>query len=254
MNYANEISIYGMLPTYAVMKGSLSFYKNKRKQEIISFDESFRDDSVNISYRYVNKPIKTPNIKNIFYEYEVTQGLFNKAFFTLEGKKFKHLRNLCNKYDPIIEIKKDYNFEEVNNLLEKWKDKIGDSHYNWNVHIGYDKRFLKESIHFLKEKVIPLFFYIDTKLVGYAIFDKGKKDSDGIYNYTYLLGKYDPDYPNLSRYLDYKSYEFLFYNKNIEFKVNLGTASKGLLKYKTQTFPTYALEKRYFYKREKKEC
>lgn len=253
MNYANEISLYGMLPSYAVVRDSSSFYKNKKKTEIISFNEAFKDPKIDVSYRYVGKPLKTPEIKNLMCETEVTQGIFDEKFFELKGSKYRHLRNLKNKYDPFLEIKGDYNFEEINSLLEKWVNKIGDIRYNWNVHIGYDKRFLKESIYDLQDKVIPLFFYIKNQLVGYAIFDKGKEDADKILNYTYILGKYDPDYPNISRYLDFKAYEYLYDINHIDFKVNLGTASKGLLKYKKQTFPTYALEKRYFYKVKKKE-
>ena len=265
MNYANEISLYGMLPKSAIVNTPLTFYKNKSKKEIVSFDPNFKSNEYIVNYMYMNE--KPEGIKST-WEWEITQGPFDEEFFELKGKKYKHLRNILHRnqieeYHSLI-CKKPWiygenywsNFADCESLLNKWWDEVGDKNYGWNVHLGYDKRYLKESIDILKDRTFNLFFtgcdpssrnYV---LRGYAIFSKPVKDDDGLWNLTYMLGKYDPAILNASRMIDFFSYKYIFENvtNHEPFKVNLGTAKGGLLKYKEMVFPTYSKEKRYFYK------
>lgn len=249
MNYANSISIYGMLPKAATLIGPLTYYKDKAHTKIVTFDPNFKDNNAEVSYMYMDNPGPTKSSSEI----EVTQGPFDKEFFKLEGSKYKHLRNIRNKYNKVF-IERglwDYSGKDeaqLENLMNVWWDKIGDKNYGWNVHLGYDKRYFKESMSRLKGQTINLFFYLGDVLVGYAVFDCGRFDESGMLTYTYMLGKYDPRFKNISRYLDYLSYRYLYNLNRRPFVVNLGTASRGLLKYKLQTFPTYATTKRYFYK------
>lgn len=254
-----------MLPKTAIINTPLTFYKNKSKKDMVSFDPDFKSDTCNVNYMYMEK--KPVGVKS-FWEWEITQGPFDEEFFKLKGKKYKHLRNIINRneYCYWCGVRgtpyKNYNYEECEELLNKWWDGIGDKNYGWNVHLGYDKRYLKESIKSknVKNNTINLFFYGAEEcthpcppLRGYSIFSKPVKDSDGLWNLTYMLGKYDPDKElvrDLSRLIDFYSYKYIFNNvtNHEPFKVNLGTAKGGLLQYKEMVFPTYSKEKRYFYK------
>lgn len=267
MNYANEISLYGMLPKTAIINTPLTFYKNKSKKDMVSFDPDFKSDTCNVNYMYMEK--KPVGVKS-FWEWEITQGPFDEEFFKLKGKKYKHLRNLLSRnkieenHSLIVEkpwiYGKNYehSFVECEQMMNKWWNEVGDKNYGWNVHLGYDKRYLSESIYSLKDQTINLFFegcnpnYLQSgyDLKGYAIFSNPVKDIDGLWNVTYMLGKYDPSIKNASRMIDFFSYKYIFNSvTNREpFKVNLGTAKGGLLQYKEMVFPTYSKEKRYFYK------
>ena len=116
------------------------------------------------------------------------------------------------------------------------------------MHSGRERTFRKKYLELLKNELIQLYFYLNNELIGYSLFSKPRKNEEGIFETVYIFGKYKLGISNLSRYLDYKSYEYLSNLFEDTFVVNLGCSSGNLLKYKRQTFPIYRETPRYFYK------
>lgn len=249
MNYINEVTQYGCVPSYAIKKEEFVWYKNSKKKQAISFKKDYVPDC-ETSFMYIEE--KPSGIK-CDEEIELIQGPFTKEWFELRGQKYRHLKNLRNKFKE-IEIRNETTEEEFKALINNWEEpyegckKCGYGRYGFLMHSGREKSYYKKYREMLKDKTIQLYFYLNNELIGYSLFSKPRKNEEGILETVYIFGKYKLGISNLSRYLDYKSYEYLSSLFNDTFVVNLGCSSGTLLKYKRQTFPIYRETPRYFYK------
>ena len=123
--------------------------------------------------------------------------------------------------------------DDFDTFLKRWKELRKDAHFMMTT--GVDKNFVNNLLSTYRDRIISKFFYIGDKLVGYSIFEKV---ADKVYNNIFC--KVDTSYPHINLYIDTYMLELLYSECESEFIVNMGSDSgnKGLLNYKTRTFPT----------------
>ena len=86
MNYINEVTQYGCVPSFAIKKEEFVWYKNSKKKQAISFKKDYVPDC-ETSFMYIEE--KPSGIK-CDEEIELIQGLFTKEWFELRGQKYIH--------------------------------------------------------------------------------------------------------------------------------------------------------------------
>lgn len=149
MNYVTPVSIYGMLPANAEFVDGHDdvIYKNKRHKQILSWNASYMNDDVPVSYFYINElPDDTSRICSISKKQQLINGIFNEDFFKLSGKQCRHLREYKNFYDKRLKTVSLCNLDAVLDLIRRWEALHGHSRYRMIMHSSYDKRFFKRSL------------------------------------------------------------------------------------------------------------
>jgi hypothetical protein len=232
--YNSKYAIMGMCGKYQILGDFQGLRKNKNKA--VSFDANFTPDFPNIFYSYIyDKPTTKPVTKNT----QVISKL-DSDFFELSGKDFREIRETRNKFDKIV-TSKEYNKEHVLELIDRWDAQSGDR-YGWFKHSGYDREFFRRWYDEEKDNLISKFYYINDKIVGYAILHK----ENGCY--TYMLRKADNTIRNTCLYVDYKTFESIYGTENSTIFVNWGASKGTLLRYKRK-FPVFEENNVYFYKK-----
>lgn len=171
----------------------------------------------------IKSKYKVNKTKNISVVLDLTK-------FTIAGninKKIRHSINLAKKSNLIIQDNFD-NIDDVKEMLNEWSDVLAQKYFrdfSGKNEYFYSKNYHKDCINIFVYQIID----DKKKLVSFATASPNKEDC------SYIIGKaLCNKIHGLSEYTDY-----LLYNKLIELgfeKINLGQATKGLLKYKTK-FP-----------------
>ena len=247
-NYTSIACIKGMLSKrYKPTEDWSGFWKNSK--HFVTFDSTFNSINIKkISYSYIlEKQIKNIEKYKSCFRLTLLHSIFNDEFFELKNKKFREIRETKNKYNKICYIStKIPKLIEINNLLNYW-DEVSGKKYGWTRHSGIDRNFFDK--YYKEEEFIGLFFYIDQKLVGYSIMSKKYKNLNNNYFFDYIIRKNDIKYRNLTLYIDYKIFEYIYNNYVNNFIVNFGGSSGNLLKYKMK-FPIYNIQPIYFITKE----
>jgi hypothetical protein len=244
-NYINRHTVMGMMSKHYIPFDDYSgFYKNKKKDKVVIFEEKDIEDVIEINYYYMSN--KSSVKCSSWYHSNVIVSIFNNDFFNLCGKKYKEIRETRNRYNGKIVIKKDLeNIDEILDLLKRW-DEFSGGKYGWNRHSGYDRAFFIKYYEQEKKDLFSLFFYCNNTLIGYSIVSK--IHSDGCFRY--VIRKSDISVGrNIGLYIDFKTFENI-YNESKKFYVNWGSGSGNILKYKKK-FPVFLEKKVYFYKMKK---
>lgn len=273
MCYVNNNSIYGMMNkncevifdnTYS------SFYKTKNKKKITVFnyilskDEEEKYDEVN--YMYMDEK---SNIKNAYKLTNVISLIDHNLFMNFNRKDYKELyetyRKFINKGINIVEY--DSNNEsmkaELFEMIEKWRyADNGGMKYGWQEHAGIDKSFFQrydKMEKYQQNKFQVLLFYFPNKdyiyeCVGYSVIEREYSWLDSKPKFSYLIRKCIMNERNITEFIDYITFNSLFnYNKfdldgGIDFLVDWGASSGGVLWYKTHKWKVHRLEDKWFYK------
>lgn len=217
------------------------FYKSQKRDKIVAFDESFSPANFKeVSYFYI--PDK-PETKNKYHSTLLISD-FDANFFELKGKSNKEFRETRNKYDKIIDIRKNVdNIDSVIDLIGIW-DKNSGFKYKWQRHSGYDRSFFLKYYEQEKDNLFSLFFYCNDVLVGYSIV------SDIVENscFKYVIRKFDISIGrNICLYIDIKTFENIYNIYGKSFRINWGASSGNVLKYKKK-FPVFDEKEVWFYK------
>jgi 1-aminocyclopropane-1-carboxylate deaminase/D-cysteine desulfhydrase-like pyridoxal-dependent ACC family enzyme/Fe-S-cluster containining protein len=160
-------------------------------------------------------------------------------YFSTSGKNNKEKRNVINKYErniPLI-IQDSYkSIEDVIIFLNKWKSMKKDKYRM--MFVGLDINFIQNYLTKFKKELITKFYYHGSELVGLTIIEKV---NDNLYNL--LIRKADPEYPQLTYYIDYSSFREIVLENNQSIIINLGIDSGdiGIREYKLNKFPIYQL-------------
>jgi hypothetical protein len=241
MSYISKHSIMGMMSkNYTPFGNWKGFYKKKDRSKCTVFSfEDMKEECIENNIAYVDKH---ETLKPSFKSTEVV-STFNKEYFKLEGKENKEIRGTRNKWNKRIEIREEYKYQEMEDLINWWASTSGHK-YHWQRHDGYDRSFFHRYWRPERSKLYSMFFYLEDKLVGYSIVSKEPQDS----HYIYVIRKCDVTVGrNINLYIDYKMFEKI-YNDVGDFRINWGASSGGVLKYKTSKFPVYSETLKYFYK------
>jgi hypothetical protein len=116
------------------------------------------------------------------------------------------------------------------------------------MHSSYDKRFFEKTMRDSANNYLVMYFFLENKLIGYSVFDKGNINENGILEFKCLLRKYIPSVGNdICYYIDFSAYRKIWNLYNQDFVVNMGCSSSGAYKYKTTKFPVYELKDLWFY-------
>ena len=246
-NYINKHTVMGMMSYHYIPFDNFDgFYKNKDRTKVVVFDKNYQNEDCNeINYYYIlDKPEE--KIKNM-YSSSLLISNFDKDYFSLKGLDNKEMRETRNKWNKKIVIKDNLdNIDEVLNLIDIW-DEVSGKKYRFNRHSGYDRSFFKKYYKDEKENLISLFFYCENKLVGYSIVSKIMENDNC---FRYIIRKSDNSIGrNIGLYIDFKTFENIFNIYEKEFKVNWGSSSKNVLKYKKTKFPVFLEKKTWFYKK-----
>jgi 1-aminocyclopropane-1-carboxylate deaminase/D-cysteine desulfhydrase-like pyridoxal-dependent ACC family enzyme len=163
---------------------------------------------------------------------------FTSNYFSLIGSNCRRQRALLKKYsDKIIEIKEKPNSnEEVFTLIDKWKELKKEKYFQFLT--GKDKNFIEQ---YLNNKVFKLktsFFYENERIIGFSIIEQIDET-----HYNLLIRKANPEYNQLSFYIDYICFEKIHNSIKQDFYVNLGidSGSKGIKSYKLEKFPLHCI-------------
>ena len=254
MNYADEVTVYGMLPAYAsLVEGEkLVAWKNKKQDAIISFDPSFQSNCAQVSYMYIDEAPDKSKFEGVYKCKQLVNGVFDEQFFKFTGEKGRHFRESRNKYDKKMEMKVGFipKLEDVLDLVLKWEQLHGKKKYRMQMHSSYDKKFFRENVQKLKDKVDIFTFWDSNELIGYKVVEKQPiVHEGGLLEFKSLLRKYDPSYSHVCLYVDLKAYMWLWeQHQHKPFVVNVGCSSGGVASYKKEKFPIYSEEVKWFYK------
>ena len=251
MNYATDISIYGMLPANAefVPGTNRAVYKNKQHKQILSWDKNFTDKKVPVSYFYIDSK---PSDCRCSKMTQLIVGKFDEAYFKMSGNKNKRFRRIIHKYDKHgLKISKSCPREAVLNLIARWEEEHGKKTYRMQMHSSYDKRFFKKSLDTLQDKVTVYYCMDGERCVGYKVIETSPYIRDhGLLEYIAMLKKYDTSYSRICEYLDYAVYREMFNDNGRQpFVINSGCSSGKVAQYKREKFPVYETKDLYFYKR-----
>jgi hypothetical protein len=250
MNYINKYSVFGMLGKYSTLISDLVWYKDSKKTKIVSCDPKYRNNSCNnISYFYIDNKPDNKEFCNIKSSKQIIQGIFNQNYFELKGGKFEHLRQYCRKWDDKVEIKLEYSeTDKIIDMIKTWESEHGSRRYRMLMHSSYDKRFFEKTMRDSANNYLVMYFFLENKLIGYSVFDKGNINENGILEFKCLLRKYIPSVGNdICYYIDFSAYRKIWNLYNQDFVVNMGCSSSGAYKYKTTKFPVYELKDLWFY-------
>lgn len=149
MNYVTTVSVYGMLPANSEFVEGYKdvIYKNKKHKQVISWNMSYQNESIPVSYFYIDKlPEDTSKICSISKKQQLVNGIFNEDFFRLSGKCNRHLREYRNFYSKRLTITTSCDVESVLDIIRRWEMTHGHSKYRMIMHSSYDKRFFKKSL------------------------------------------------------------------------------------------------------------
>ena len=278
MCYVNNNSIYGMMNKNCEVifdNSYCSFYKTKNKKKITVFnhilskDEEEKYDEVN--YMYMNEK---PNVKGAYKLTNVISLMKHDLFDNLNRKEHKELfetyKKFNNKginiveYDPYNDDMKIQLFD----MIEKWRyADNGGMKYGWQEHAGIDKSFFQRYDKMEKlqqEKFQVLLFYLPNEefvyeCIGYSVIEREYSYLDLKPKFSYLIRKCIMNDRNITEFVDYITFNSLFnYHKfdsdgGIDFLIDWGASSGGVLWYKTHKWKVYKLEDKWFYKVKQKE-
>jgi len=239
------ISFYNLM--CKPLPNNIGFIKNKNqmvlfKQEYIEDAQPFLDGIKKIilfnmsedNYDlFLKRGIKHAKSKN-----DSIISIFDGDFFKLEGKKHRHLRYRRNHYT------KRFNFEvrdsvrsmyDFDIFIKKWNNMRKDAHFQ--LHTGYDVRFIKENLNNYKDKLVQKWFYDDNELVGYSVVDRA---SNGKYNLLCRKAFTDEKYTDLCMYMDYCVFKLIYDDIKKPYLVNMGAGQSGVKQYKETKFPYFA--------------
>ena len=245
MNYTSKHAIMGMMSARYIPFSNWGGYI-KNKNEVVLFDPSLINDYNNyekISLHYLAEMPSNVNITSK-YKSDMLVSFFNEEFFKLGGWEYREIREARNKYNKIVTV--EHSIKDIGvivNFIREWNKKRGDERYGWQLHSGYDVSFFERFYEQEKDNLWANFFYIDGNFVGYSIISKNGEEEC----YNYLIRKNSVELRNLCLYIDYKSFEKIWLEKQSEFHINWGCSSGSLLKYKKK-FPILCCVKRYFVK------
>ncbi len=234
--YNSKYCILGMMSAKTVPSPDWKWFK-KNRTTAVCFDANFKPDFPKVSYSYIyNKPPKP--IKS----YKSTQltSKLDAGFFDLSGKKYQEIRETRNHFDRIITTR-DYNKQDVLDLIDFWDTHTGKPKYKWQLHSGYDRNFFNIWYDQEKDNLFSRFYYIEDRMVGYSILHKG------VDCWEYLLRKADNTLRNTCLYIDYKTFESIYQQEQRDFFVCWGSSKGSLLIYKRK-FGSYDERPTYFYK------
>lgn len=278
MSYINNNSIYGMMnkncePIFN--NNYYSFYKTKNKKKITVFnhilsnDEEEKYDEVN--YMYMDNK---PTIKGAYKLTNVLSFISHKLFMNLNRKENKELFETYRKFTKlgynIVEY--DSNNTDLKNdilqMIEKWRyADNGGMKYSWQEHAGIDKSFFDrydKMEQYQKDKFQVLIFYLFNKetfiyeCVGYSVIEREYNWLDNMPKFSYLIRKCLMNERNLTEFIDYITFKSLFeycrfdLDGGIDFIVDWGSSSGGVLWYKTHKWRVHKLKDKWFYKIKKR--
>lgn len=253
MNYADPITVYGMLPAYAsLVEGQeLVAWKNKKHDRLISFDPKFTSSDTQVLYMYIDEEPTRDQFASIYKCKQLVNGPFDAEFFKFKGEKGRHFREYRNKFGKKLQMRVNFipALEDAISLISRWEDLQGKRKYRMLMHSSYDKKFFRESLAKIADKVTIFTFWGKEKLVGYKIMTKDPViHEDGLLEFKSLLRKYDPSYSHLCLYIDLKAYMWIWEQHKKAFVVNVGCSSGGVAAYKHEKFPICSEEIKWFYK------
>jgi len=168
-------------------------------------------------------------------------SVFDGEFFELQGKKYRHLRYRRNHYTKLFNfeirdtVRSIYDFDV---FIKKWNKMRKDAHFQ--LHTGYDVRFIKENLDRFKDNLVQKWVYDGDELVGYSIIDKA---GDGKYNLLCRKAFTDEKYTDLCMYIDYYAFKSIYDDIKKPYLVNMGAGQKGVKQYKENKFPYFDSKK-----------
>jgi len=239
------ISFYNL--TCKPLPNNIGLIKNKNqmvlfKQEYIDDAQLFLDGInritlMNLSEDNYNLFLKR-DIKHTKSKNDSVVSIFDGDFFELDGKKYRHLRYRRNHYTKLFNFEVRDSVKSMHDFdvfIKKWNNMRKDAHFQ--LHTGYDVRFIKENLNTYKDKLVQKWFYDNNELVGYSIVNRV---SDGKYNLLCRKTFTDGRYTDLCMYVDYYVFKSIYDDKKKLYLVNMGAGQSGVKQYKETKFPHFA--------------
>jgi hypothetical protein len=155
-------------------------------------------------------------------------------FLDLQGKENRQLRTRLRKFKQNYKVEyfsKPKAYLDFFDFIKEWEFLRRDAHHF--LVTGYDKNFFSKFLFNTNNNLYPLFFYHETKMVGFSIIEHVR---DNLFNY--LFRKANTSINGLTHFVDFISFQNMSNIFKTEIIVNMGSdmGDKKLRYYKTHSF------------------